>query len=176
LSAQVELIACATCGGAERDAQGQTRGERLLRQLEAVHAADLAGSTVGSARSPNEAERAAAPRVHDEALRPGDPVRGSAGVTLSLSSVRCLWACKRSCAVHLRAAERAGYVLVELEPTEQTARALLDYAKLVGQSSDGSVPFKQWPDPLRGHFLCRLPAMPSQPASAAPNEPRDRNQ
>jgi predicted metal-binding protein len=122
LSQGVELIACATCGGADRDEHGQTRGERLLQALDA---------------SLTEADR---------------------GVTLS--SVRCLWACKRSCAVHLRSPGRAGYVLVELTPSTETARALLDYAAMYGESVDGGVPFKQWPQPLRGHFMCRIPPTP----------------
>ena len=77
---------------------------------------------------------------------------------LKLSSVRCLWACSRSCAVHVRSRGRHGYVLCELEPTEACARALLDYAALYAQTADGAVPFKTWPQALRGHFLCRLPA------------------
>jgi predicted metal-binding protein len=124
LSRGVELIACATCGGADRDEHGQTRGERLLRQLDA---------------SVTEAD-----------------------TSVTLSSVRCLWACKRSCAVHVRSPGRAGYVLVELTPTAETARALLDYAALYGASVDGGVPFKQWPQPLRGHFMCRIPPPASE--------------
>lgn len=76
---------------------------------------------------------------------------------LTLSSVRCLWSCARSCAVHVRSRGRHGYVLCELEPTEGHARALLDYAALYAQTPDGAVPFKTWPQALRGHFLCRLP-------------------
>ena len=125
MSRRVELIACATCGGADRDEHGQTRGERLLRQLDA---------------SVTEAD-----------------------TSVTLSSVRCLWACKRSCAVHLRSPGRAGYVLVELTPTAETARALLDYAALYGESVDGGVPFKQWPQPLRGHFMCRIPPPAGEP-------------
>lgn len=79
---------------------------------------------------------------------------------VSVASVRCLWACKRSCAVHLRSPGRSGYVLVDLEPSETSARALLDYAAMYGESADGAVPFKRWPDPLRGHFLCRTPPAP----------------
>ena len=119
MSARVELIACATCGGADRDEHGQTRGERLRSLLDAC--------------------------------------AGDADSGVTLSSVRCLWACKRSCAVHLRSPGRAGYVLVELTPTAETARALLDYAALYAESVDGGVPFKQWPQPLKGHFMCRIP-------------------
>jgi len=160
LSATVELLACVTCGGNERDALGQTRGERLLRQLEVAHVAPRADGALrdGAATS---------------AIEPGSPHAGHDAVTLS--SVRCLWACKRSCAVHLRSPGRPGYVLVELEPTAETAHALLDYATMLADSADGSVPFKQWPQPLRGHFLCRLP--PSSPSiAAAPDDLRDRNQ
>lgn len=119
----VELLACETCGGNDRDAHGRTRGQRLLSALETVRD-----------------------------TREGD--------TVQLGTVRCLWACKRSCAVHVRGPHRAGYVLVELEPNDDNARALLDYARMYTASADGAVPFKQWPQPLKGHFLCRTPPVP----------------
>jgi predicted metal-binding protein len=52
---------------------------------------------------------------------------------------------------------RVGYVIASLEPSEGAARALLDYANLYAGTTDGAVPFKQWPQALRGHFLCRIP-------------------
>jgi predicted metal-binding protein len=82
---------------------------------------------------------------------------------VSVTSVRCLWLCKRSCSVHLRAQGRVSYLLAELEASETTANALLDYASMYAASVDGAVPFKQWPQPLRGHFVARLPA-PSPPS------------
>lgn len=97
-----------------------------------------------------------------------------ADATVAVASVRCLWACKRSCAVLLRAAGRPGYVIVELEPSEVAARALFDYAGLYLRSPDGAVPYKTWPEALKGHFLCRIPAQPaSEPvALEAPDERR----
>jgi predicted metal-binding protein len=121
--ARVELIVCETCGSAERETHGSTRGERLLAQLTAAQASAPAAD-------------------------------------IELSSVRCLWACSRSCAVHLRSPGRVGYVLCELEPSALTAQALLEYAAMYGASPDGAVPFKTWPQPLRGHFMCRIPATP----------------
>lgn len=82
------------------------------------------------------------------------------GAEVELSTVRCLWACQRSCAVHLRAPGRPGYVLVEFEPTRDAAEALLDYATLYVQSETGAVPYKTWPAGVKGHFLCRLPPAP----------------
>jgi predicted metal-binding protein len=76
---------------------------------------------------------------------------------VDVSSVRCLWACKKSCAVAIRSPSRVGYVIAELEPTDVVARALLDYAARYARSEDGAVPYKEWPAALKGHFLCRFP-------------------
>ena len=62
-------------------------------------------------------------RLREEAARRG-------GTSVQVTDVRCLWACQKSCAVMLRSEGRCGYVLVELEPSEDSARALLDYAQL----------------------------------------------
>jgi predicted metal-binding protein len=125
---RAELVACETCGNAQRDALGRAPGELLIEHLRAGLAAL------------------------------GD-------IPVDVSSVRCLWACKQSCAVHVRCVGRVGYVIANLEATEVSARALLDYATLYANSSEGAVPYKQWPAPLKGHFLCRIPLThpPGQP-------------
>lgn len=94
-------------------------------------------------------------------------VRGDAGV--DVATARCLWACKRSCAVLLRAPGRPGYVIVELEPSDTSARALFDYASLYLRAPDGAVPYKTWPDALKGHFLCRIPAQAAASPDAGPD-------
>jgi predicted metal-binding protein len=132
--AHAEIVACSTCGGAEREADGRSRGEHLLTRL----SAELAG-------------------------------RGD--VAVSVTSVRCLWACKRSCAIMLRSAERVGYVIVDLAPNEASARALVDYAELYLATADGAVPYKAWPDALKGHFHCRIPKS-SEPQPSVEAEPR----
>lgn len=117
------------------------------------------------------AERDASGRTRGECLlaelRAAVASTGDIGV--DVSSVRCLWACSRTCAVHVRSASRVGYVLADLEPTELSARALLDYAALYAESEDGAVPYRQWPAPLKGHFLCRIP----QPSAAPEPAPGD---
>ena len=91
----------------------------------------------------------------------------AAELPVDVSSVRCLWACTRSCAVAVRSPTRVGYVIANLEPTELSATALLDYAVLYAASEDGAVPYKQWPPALKGHFLCRFPcAAELQPADS----------
>jgi predicted metal-binding protein len=111
-------------------------------------------------------------------------------IGVDVQPVRCLWACKRSCAVLLRSQGKPGYVIVELEPSDVSARALLDYALLYSAAPEGAVPYKAWPSPLKGHFLCRIPpdsspaldaggddALPPDPAlhdAAAASEPAGR--
>ena len=95
----------------------------------------------------------------------------SGGVrSVEVGSVRCLWACGRSCTVALRSPGRVGYVIAGLEPTALSARALLDFAALYAGSESGAVPYKQWPPELKGHFLCRFPAAPieSRPGQLPP--------
>jgi predicted metal-binding protein len=98
-------------------------------------------------------------RLREEVSRAGD-------VGVDVLSVRCLWACKKSCAVLLRSNERVGYVIVELEPSADVARALLEYARLYLESPDGAVPYKVWPTALKGHFHCRVPRLTAGVADA----------
>lgn len=97
-------------------------------------------------------------------LREARDSRDDIGV--DVVSVRCLWACTRSCAVMLRSRSRVGYVVADLEPSAESARGLLDYAELYVASADGSVPYKLWPPVLKGHFLCRIPLLDSSLAES----------
>ena len=117
----VEVIACTTCGGNDRDEAGRTAGERLEARLR---------------------EAAEGTGVHVEGMR-------------------CLWACAHRCAVHVRSEGRVGYVLGRLEPSDDAARGVIDYARAYGDTPDGALPFKQWPQAVKGHFLCRIPVPPS---------------
>ncbi|MGA1799120.1 DUF1636 domain-containing protein [Sphingomonas sp. 4RDLI-65] len=91
-----------------------------------------------------------------EALRTvqaGDP----AYAEVAVQEMPCLFACQDFCTIHLRAPAKVGYVLGRFEPTEDSARAILDYARLYGESAFGQVPFKQWPQGVKGHFITRTP-------------------
>ncbi|MGQ9369201.1 DUF1636 domain-containing protein [Azospirillum sp. ST 5-10] len=78
---------------------------------------------------------------------------------IRLSTMRCLMSCRRPCAVHLRAAGKMAYVLGDLAPTPATARTLVAYAEAYGASADGVVPFRQWPDGVKGRFVARVPPL-----------------
>jgi predicted metal-binding protein len=69
----------------------------------------------------------------------------------------CLWNCTRHCSVVLRDSERFSYVTGGHEPSREQARAIIAWYDLHGQTPGGEVPFKSWPDRMRGHFIARIP-------------------
>lgn len=110
---------------------------------------------------------------HSQAAREdGEGVRGGARLVAALRAVRasdrryagiavqemaCLFACTEHCTIHLRAPDKIGYVLGRFDATEDSARAILDYAVHYAASDHGRVPYAQWPDGVKGHFLTRTP-------------------
>ena len=70
----------------------------------------------------------------------------------------CLWSCKRHCNVWMRDPERFSYLTGDFRPDRESAESLLAWFDLHGQSNEGTVAFRQWPDGMRGHFIARMPA------------------
>ncbi len=69
----------------------------------------------------------------------------------------CLWNCTRPCSVVFQDSERFSYVTGGHEPTAKQAEAILDWFALHGETAGGEVPFRSWPDRMRGHFIARIP-------------------
>jgi predicted metal-binding protein len=78
-----------------------------------------------------------------------------------VTTMRCLMSCRRPCAVHIRSPDRMGYVLGDLPPERTAVQALADYLASYRRSSDGVVPYKDWPEGVRGRFVARVPPLPS---------------
>ncbi|MEH3047655.1 DUF1636 domain-containing protein [Sphingomonas adhaesiva] len=76
---------------------------------------------------------------------------------IAVEQMPCLFACGEACTVHLRAPGRVGYILVRFAPDEEAARAILDYARHYAASAEGQVPYRDWPQGVKGHFLARVP-------------------
>ncbi len=76
---------------------------------------------------------------------------------IAVQEMPCLFACTDHCTVHLRAPGKVGYVLGRFTPDDDAARAILDYAVHYADSDHGRVPFKQWPQGVKGHFITRTP-------------------
>jgi len=87
------------------------------------------------------------------AVQASDP----AYARVAVQEMPCLFACSDFCTIHLRAPGKVGYVLGRFTPDEEAARAILDYAALYAESDIGQVPFRQWPQGVKGHFITRTP-------------------
>lgn len=87
------------------------------------------------------------------AVQAGDP----AYARVAVQEMPCLFACGDFCTVHLRAPGKVGYVLGRFQPDEAAARAILDYAALYAGSDAGQVPYRDWPEGVKGHFITRTP-------------------
>jgi len=111
-------------------------------------------------------------RFSAEAREDADGQRGGARLVAALRTVKaadarydgiavqempCLFACTEHCTVHLRAPGKVSYVLGRFAPDEDAARAILDYAVHYAASEYGRVPYRDWPDGVKGHFITRSP-------------------
>jgi predicted metal-binding protein len=76
---------------------------------------------------------------------------------VELQEMPCLFACASHCTAYIRAERRLGYVLGRFVPSREHAVALLDYISQYLDSIDGVVPYANWPDGVKGHFLVRVP-------------------
>lgn len=74
-----------------------------------------------------------------------------------LRPLRCLMSCRRPCAVAVRAADRMSYVLGDLPPDAESVETLTAYLRAYADTSDGIIPFKQWPQGIKGRFVSRMP-------------------
>ena len=80
---------------------------------------------------------------------------------VAVETQACLWNCKRHCSVLLRDDQRFSYFTGDHVPERAQAEAILDWFDLHGATETGEVPFRTWPDRMRGHFIARFPKMPT---------------
>ncbi|HMQ93572.1 MAG TPA: DUF1636 domain-containing protein [Amaricoccus sp.] len=80
---------------------------------------------------------------------PGIEVRG----------VACLMGCDHGCNVAISDAGKMAYVLGRFEPGSADAAAIVDYALRHRESASGVVPYREWPQGVKGHFVARIPPL-----------------
>ena len=111
-------------------------------------------------------------RLSAEAREDGEGRRGGALLAAALTRQRdtdpryagiaiqempCLFACTEHCTVHLRAPGKVGDVRGRFTPDAEAADAIRAYAAHYAESEHGRVPFGQWPQGVKGHFIVRVP-------------------
>ncbi len=78
---------------------------------------------------------------------------------LRIRHVACLMGCDHGCNVAIQAEGKLSYVLGRFAPEEEAAAAILAYAALHAASPSGQVPFRRWPQGVKGHFIARIPPL-----------------
>jgi predicted metal-binding protein len=78
---------------------------------------------------------------------------------ITVKRQECLWSCKRHCNVWLYDEARFSYLAGDFAPERESAEAIIAWFDLHGDSEAGWVPFRQWPDGMRGHFIARMPGI-----------------
>jgi predicted metal-binding protein len=73
----------------------------------------------------------------------------------------CLMGCGKGCNLAIQANGKLTYVMGDFDAREDSAQGIVEYARLHSESDSGQVPFKQWPQAVKGHFVSRLPVLPA---------------
>jgi predicted metal-binding protein len=76
---------------------------------------------------------------------------------IAIQRQACLWNCKRHCSVILGDNRRFTYFTGDHVPERAQAEAILEWFDMHGATETGEVPFRQWPNRIRGHFIARIP-------------------
>ena len=74
----------------------------------------------------------------------------------------CLWNCRNHCSVLIRAAGKPGYLVGRFEGGPEAAAAILDWTDAYAQSPIGKVPYREWPEGMKGHFILNIPVLPEE--------------
>ena len=69
----------------------------------------------------------------------------------------CLMGCDHGCNVTIQDNKKLSYVLGNFKPTSEDAEAIILYAHLHANSTNGQVPYREWPQAIKGHFVARIP-------------------
>jgi len=69
----------------------------------------------------------------------------------------CLMGCGKGCNLAIQAAGKLTYVMGDFEADGVQAEGIVEYARLHDESDTGQVPFRSWPQAVKGHFVSRIP-------------------
>ncbi|MBD3679933.1 MAG: DUF1636 domain-containing protein [Rhodobacteraceae bacterium] len=69
--------------------------------------------------------------------------------------VSCTMGCERACNIIVQGVGKIGYSLGKFDPVAEDAEAIVEYASKHAASETGQVPFREWPQGVKGHFVSR---------------------
>ena len=92
-----------------------------------------------------------------EAVSSDDAMRGR----LSVEAVECMNACQQSCTVSLRSAGKYGFILGDLDASEDRVNDVLSFARSYSESEKGLPAWRERPEHIRKNTLVRLHPSPN---------------
>jgi predicted metal-binding protein len=72
----------------------------------------------------------------------------------------CLMGCSHGCNIAIQSENKLTYVMGRFEPSNDAAEGIVEYARKHAASAMGQVPFREWPQAVKGHFVSRIPTLP----------------
>lgn len=76
--------------------------------------------------------------------------------------VSCLMGCKNACNVAIQGEGKLNYTLGTFTPSREAAEGIVAYAAAHAESDTGQVPYRTWPQAVKGHFVTRHPPLPKE--------------
>ncbi|MGR3757196.1 MAG: DUF1636 family protein [Tranquillimonas sp.] len=92
--------------------------------------------------------------------RLAEKIEALAPLSVKTRRVSCLMGCSHGCNVAVQAQGKLSYTLGRFAPDDDAAQAIVDWALLHADSDSGQVPYRQWPEGVKGHFVTRHPPLP----------------
>ncbi|MCF2871802.1 DUF1636 domain-containing protein [Octadecabacter sp. G9-8] len=74
--------------------------------------------------------------------------------------VSCTMGCDRACNITVQSSGKINYSLGTFEAATADAEAIVEYAGKHAASETGQVPYREWPQGVKGHFVSRHQPLP----------------
>jgi predicted metal-binding protein len=82
------------------------------------------------------------------------------GPDVKTRRVSCLMGCTHGCNIAVQAHNKLTYTIGRFEPIAEAAEGIIAYAQLHADSETGQVPYREWPQAIKGHFITRHQPLP----------------
>ena len=95
-------------------------------------------------------------------LKLAEALEAGAGKQIQVPRIirhECLWSCRNFCSVLIRSPGKAGYLVGRFEGGPEAAEAILAWTAAYDRSPTGAVPYREWPEGMKGHFILNIPVL-----------------
>ncbi|WP_108262847.1 DUF1636 family protein [Mangrovicoccus ximenensis] len=86
-------------------------------------------------------------------------LQAASGSGVAVRGTSCLMGCDHGCNIAVSDHGKLTYVLGRFGGSAEDAAAVSAFADGHAASATGQVPFRQWPQGVKGHFIARVPPL-----------------